>query len=493
MNAFISTNRREATIALAVYATLVGVCWLAGERMVIPYEFGHLLPRELLEDRLGESLLYLHSQPPILNLLLGLTLKIARWSGVAPETVGFILQFMLGGLVVSAWAALVGRLVAPGRRRWICLGLLVLHPVLYSSLFLYFYMLHETLLLAAVVVFAHRYMRRRRIGDFAVVSFLLVAMCYLRSMFHPLWAVAMLLWMKAPLGWGRSSAARRGRRREWAIFAGAILLLLAWPAKNALIFGRFTYSTWTGFNLAQGLPIDASEFGAGMFEEAPAQFADIPAVAERLQHIGSRNMNHYGAIGECEALGREAKKFLKERPFFIFVKAARNYWRFTRYSGRQPYTGYYGSFFECSPWMRSWHGGYERILFLDFRSRATLDSVDIRIHPESLYEDYPQEWTLAPFCFTFPLIIIGAAVAIRRRRRRRPLQTRAAAYMLFCILWVLAMTLFIDGAEGNRLRFSTEPFLFVLVFWLISPPKRAAHAGNDRLSHALNPEGMTQL
>jgi uncharacterized membrane protein AbrB (regulator of aidB expression) len=35
--------------------------------------------------------------------------------------------------------------------------------------------------------------------------------------------------------------------------------------------------------------------------------------------------------------------------------------------------------------------------------------------------------------------------------------------MLFTILWVLALVLFIDGPEGNRVRFPTESFLFLFL------------------------------
>ena len=44
--------------------------------------------------------------------------------------------------------------------------------------------------------------------------------------------------------------------RDHDVVAAALVTLLAWPAKNAVEFGFFGYSSWRGVNLVRGLPID---------------------------------------------------------------------------------------------------------------------------------------------------------------------------------------------------------------------------------------------
>ncbi|HEV7501472.1 MAG TPA: hypothetical protein VGQ33_15765, partial [Vicinamibacteria bacterium] len=69
----------------------------------------------LLRTRLGESLLYLHSQPPLFNLFLGLALK------TGDEHAVFVPTFLALGLIVYAGSFLLLRRL--GVSAWIAFGL----------------------------------------------------------------------------------------------------------------------------------------------------------------------------------------------------------------------------------------------------------------------------------------------------------------------------------------------------------------------------------
>jgi hypothetical protein len=59
-------------------------------------------------------------------------------------------------------------------------------------------------------------------------------------------------------------------------------------------------------------------------------------------------------------------------------------------------------------------------------------------------------------------------VQIVRRRKTYPVGAGTAAFLLFAVLWVLAMVLLVEGSEGNRIRFSTQPLLLVAVAWSLT-------------------------
>ncbi len=88
----------------------------------------------------------------------------------------------------------------------------------------------------------------------------------------------------------------------------------------------------------------------------------------------------------------------------------------------------------------------------------------MRAYEAAVFLDFePSKRGRAGFALVFPLLL-GAALVEWCRASRSP-ESRLITLMLCCVLWVLAMVLFVDGAEGNRMRFPTEPFLFLLFAW----------------------------
>ena len=111
----LDAGRREAQMALAGYGLTIVISLLCGYRMTIPYGYYQLLGADHLRERLLESLLYLHAQPPLLNLALGAALKTSHELGISPEGVLLAGHIALGGVGVWGFARLSQRLVAsPG-------------------------------------------------------------------------------------------------------------------------------------------------------------------------------------------------------------------------------------------------------------------------------------------------------------------------------------------------------------------------------------------
>lgn len=447
---------------LLLYVFGVGLAFLAGYRMTVPYDFFQFLAKEPLRSRLGESLLNLHSQPPLLNLLLGLALKLERATGWTPERSLLVFHLALGGVAtVALWMLLVRLGVNPWLRRLVMI-LVLLDPAFYIFLLLFFYSFHELVLLLLAAVAVQRFLFTRQVRFYAAACACLVTLTYTRTLFHFVWTLAVLAAL--------ALAARPEdfRRPVLGLLAASALLLLAWPAKNLLSFGFFGYSSWQGYNLSQGLvheypPIWAAfviedkpgreEAREALATTVPERFRSIPVLAEATKESGAPNWNHYSMILLSRGLERPVLRRLREHPSLLLAKAARNYRQAVIDPVRDPF-----------------------LHTLEEQAPNPLAWIWLRVHEQGVYLYFgkdPQTGPLPGYAWLLPPALIFVAVQVVRRRRSDPAGAGTAALLLCAVVWVLAMVLFVDGREGNRMRFSTQPLLLAAVAWSLTRSPRS--------------------
>ena len=415
-------GRLEVGAWLAAYLAVLAIAMAAGFRMWVPWPFVNLLPRELLAGRLAESLWNLHSQPPLLNLILGGALALERASGVAIETWLLVLHALAGGVVVVVTAGLLLRLRL---RRWlraVVMALLLLDPAFYFYLTLFFTPIYELLCLSLAALAAHRFVARPGVVGFIGCCAPVAVLVYSRALFHPLWASAVLAAIAAA---GSHAAPPALRRRIVAVLALTAALLAAWPLRNGLRFGVWGYSSWQGYNLSRGLAIapppvwglfswerlpGAGTARAGALALVPERFRGIPALTMTSKDDGSPNWNHYAMIGMSAELGRRAVEVMIHQPWKVAAKALDTYW----------------NSFSRSP-IKAGGAGLRRPLF----------------------------------AACFPLLCAAAAWRTYRLRNADRPAAVALGFLLATVLWVLAMAVFVDGDEAYRLRFSTQLALWI--------------------------------
>jgi hypothetical protein len=407
---------------LAAYLAILALAVAAGYRMWVPWPFVNLLPRELLAKRLAESLWNLHSQPPVLNLLLGGALALEGAGGASVETWLFALQALVGGVVVVATACLLLRLRLRPWLRAAVMALLLLDPAFYAFLTLFFTPIYELLWLSLAALAAHRFAGRPGAGAFAGFCVPVAALVYSRALFHPIWAGVALA--AVAVGGGRA-ATPAARRRIVVVLALTVAVLAAWPVKNVVRFGVWGFSSWQGYNLSRGFAITpppawalfswerlpgADAARAGALALVPERFRGIPALTMTVKSDGSPNWNHYAMIGVSAELGHQALEIIVRQPRSVVVKALDNY------------------------------------LHSFCRSPVTAGAAGLR---------------RVVFAACFPVLCAAAAWrAFRLRAADRPAAI-ALAFLLTTVLWVLAMALFVDGDEAHRLRFSTQLALWI--------------------------------
>ncbi|MFC1560884.1 hypothetical protein ACFL4V_00235 [Candidatus Latescibacterota bacterium] len=199
-----------------------------------------LIPYELLHTDLFSSIWHFHVQPPLFNLLCGIVVKIFGDS----HTVAFHGVYLITGLALLA--ALYTLMVSLGvpYRFAACLAIFfVLSPesILYENLILYPHLVAMLIVISCVSL--HQYISTFK-WQWGAATFLLWSTIMLtRSMFHLIWFLVgvIIIITLSPRIW----------KRTMIIAAIPFLLAFGWYAKNYVLFGQFTSSTWLGMNMSR--------------------------------------------------------------------------------------------------------------------------------------------------------------------------------------------------------------------------------------------------
>ncbi len=430
---------------------ILALMHLKGWSFEIPWEYHQLLARPWLQERLGESLLHLHAQPPLLNLGLGLALALESLAGIPASTSLFLAQIG-AALLCTLFLSLLARERLPqGRPRLLFAVLVLAQPAFHASVFQWFYTLHEACLLAAFLYFASRYLSAPRPSRFLAASLPLVLLSLERSLFHPLFTAGGLLALLA--------AGKAWKRKEAAIAVLCLALSAAWPAKNLWLFGSFTTSSWRGYNMARGLHVQhppilyAFQPGDSPLQRkaraaarnlTPEEFRNIPALAEPLKAPGTPNWNQFAMLAYGKTMEKQVLDHLWKDPQDLFRRATHNYLRgFGLHAARNPYNGNFEGRIRTT-WVRVWARLHEALVFL------------------GLPRD-PREGLPSGFALAFPWVL--AWILVRAFRAGNPEARRLLLLALYPVLWVLLLVLLVDGQEGNRMRLSGEAlFWFALLF-----------------------------
>jgi len=233
--------RYGALLALAfggsrILYAIVGVryAYSGGEAFL----YDQLLPEHLLRTQLIKSVWYMHSQPPLYNIFVGLLAKVpSQQLQTALEQVLFI----GAGLVIVLVANVLLVDLGVGRRIafWVVLVGILASPdyILFENLSLYAYLTTCLLLVATFLV--TRYLRTSStwygLGAFSALA----GVVLLNSTYQWFWLLGAIVIIGAPR-W----------RQTLKVAIVPCLVVGIWYGKDAVMFGTSTTSSWVGMNLA---------------------------------------------------------------------------------------------------------------------------------------------------------------------------------------------------------------------------------------------------
>jgi len=464
--------RRLVAMAMVCLAFVVSrlIAYKLGVRF-LSYDPGYwqFLGRVMLTTHLAQSLYYLHMQPPLMNLTLGLWMKIPLPPPGAPLWIGnwwvylreetpailfklmglgiglaiFLVMLDLGIPVVFATATTIVYVMSP-------------EQVLYEN-WLYNTFPCEFLMTFAAMCLM-RFLRHKRTGWGVGFLVSLALMVWLNSQFQLIWYVAIVaaLFLFEPQ--------RFAPLHKAALAIGTITALLY--IKNLVLFGAFTTSTWFGMNLsAVTVPaLDPAERVQLVESGTLSRFAligpwsslkdygqagmlphtGVPVLDQPWKEIGGDNYNNLAYIAISRDYGRNARWVMLHRPAAYLRSVWWTYRYYLQGASRMVL------FRQNSDRLESWIGLYGRAL------------LTIRLG----------EFEISPiFALGFPLLWgISAGWLYTRWRSQRTLDSEAllVLMMLVSIVYVTAVTVLFTNNDQNRMRVPIDTYyltLFTFFTW----------------------------
>jgi hypothetical protein len=239
--ASLGLDRRDLWVIISLFVTsrlLYAWLGLQFDASTLPVYMQFIDP-ELLKSRLLESLWYYHANPPLLNLLAGVGLKLFG----EHATLFFSVVFHVLGLMMALSVyALTLRLSSARPAAIVATGLLVFSPsfILYENWLMYSFPTAALLTVSAWALY--RYLETQQTKWCVAFFCILAALLLMRSLFHLAWMILIAALLTVCL-WER-------RRQVLLAAVLPVLVVALWYGKNYYYFGAFSASTWMGLGLS---------------------------------------------------------------------------------------------------------------------------------------------------------------------------------------------------------------------------------------------------
>jgi hypothetical protein len=440
-----------------------------------------------------DSLLYLHSQPPLLNALLALMTKLGGLFGIGYATVATI-SFRLAGLAGAIlFFILIRNMTRSTAQAALGLFVLLANPAyhVFGSQFFYPFIL-QALFLALFFLIA-KYVKEGGMASLCLLILTIAAITNMRSLFHPVWAIGLCLFVISFRIWvstgfdketfaSEDAVPAMPRQKEfhhYAIGLVALLLLLSiWPLKNHLIFGQFTYSSLGGYNLAHHLPIapvptvreavrgESEEVNQFLTSFRPVSGGDSLRVLTDIKKTdGSLNWNHAAFLLSASTLKERAIQWRLDNPVEYMKMALVHYLIWTSPSAMHPYTQ------ETTGPQGAAYQGYARayniLLCADMRGFIERLTPNLKFHETAHVRYLPVRYTFYGLVF-FPLLIVSALIFIALNLKKKRTLEAVVTAGIFCHLFAMVVVCLTDGQEGNRMSFSTFPAVIMMAGYCVN-------------------------
>jgi hypothetical protein len=439
------------------------LAWKAGLHF-LSYDEGYwqFLDRAMLTHHLAQSLFYLHIEPPLMNLMLGLWMKIPLAPPNAPQWLATLwnclrdeapaILYKLMGLGIEL--AMLALMLELGIPLVLATAVTVIYTVSPEQL-LYENWTYNTFpcefLMTFGAVCLARFLRSNRIRWGLGFLTSLALMVTLNSQYQLIFYVAMvmMLFLIEPQ--------RFAPLRKAAVALGAALALLC--LKNFVLFGVFTTSSWFGMNLS-AVTVDALapaervqlvQAGAlsryalispwSALENYGLQVTSrigIPVLDQATKDNGNPNFNNLAFIALSREYAKNARWVFLHRPSAYLRKI---WWTF-RFSlegaSRMPL------FKDNLDRLAGWSRFYRRMLL-------TMRTGDFQISP-IFAAGIPSLW------------IVSGSWLYRRWRTRGELETTSLLLlmMLASILYVTGITVLLTNNDQNRMRVPVDPYYLAI-------------------------------
>ncbi len=454
---------RSGLVALSTCLLVRVLLYATGTRFSTSYlTYGwQLVPAETLRRDPFGSVWFLHMQPPLFNLMVGVLL---RWSP-APEGITFQLVWLaLVGLTILVSHDVLVRLGAPPSIAAVATIVVFCDPDWLRYELTPQYEVPAALLIVVVVWAVLRLTERATTGRWLALSGALTAIVLMRSPFHPVWLVAVLLLAL----W---SLRGRWRWREVALALALPLLLVGgWLVKNQVLFGQATLSSWFGMNLQRAVisPLTPGQLDHLVAKGTVSELATVHSFnsyADYAPYVSPCQPEHGQKAVSRDARANGVPNFNYECYLAVY----------DRLSGdaraaivAEPARYLYGRGWALEDtFSRGAPPGLDHSLFHTLDDVYRIPMLDVHLHLDQQgwaiplapvrYLDIRFSPTLAALAAWW-LVVLGRegwAAAQGRRGRARLAKVVAA----FTVVWVIVVGALFEIGENARFRIMVHPLL----------------------------------
>ena len=424
----------------------------------------HFIDIELLKHDLWRSVFYLHTQPPLMNLLTGIGLQLF------PASYASIFQafFLLGGFILTLAIYFLGkRLAFP---EFLSVTLAVWFAVSPATLVFenYFFYTYPTMVLLTIsAVFLARFLEKKRAVYGFLFSLLLATNALTWSLFHLVWLLGCF---------GIVALLLKGDRRKALWLLPAFLLGFAWYAKNGILYGSFTASSWAGLNVFKTVTIRIPEkvrkqwIKEGIVSELalvpPYRSPDVylkyfpdtphtgvPLLDDINMSNGYRNQHHLTYVYAGERYLKDSVRMVLHAPrYYLSTLPFSLYIHLHSASDYKPVQGIR---LPIDRWDTLWN----RLFYGQWQKDESIDERASTIFPDHL------GWWLA---ISFIFVILAAPHYLwHQRDRLYTVDYGLTLFMFWNIVFVSAAGILLDLGENNRTRFSVDPFILLVTIYYL--------------------------
>ncbi len=421
--------------------------------------YWHLIDPNLMLTDLWRSVYYLHSQPPLMNLLIGIVFQAFP---TAYQEVFHVLYFIIGLSLACGIYFLGIQLRLEPWLAAIITAWLVVSPgtVLYEHLLAYGYPLAALLTLSGVFLHLFASTGKSIWGALFFCSLAIISLTW--GFFHIVWFFFLILiaFILIP-------------ERKKMILAALLpfMIVTGWYSKNLYQAGQFTASSWVGMNLSKIATFRTPEEERKQFVKSgtlsdfalippfrnplvylkllpDTQVTGIPILDEIYTSLGTRNFHHLVYAEASHNYLMDALRVIYLMPDYYLRSIGQALYIYSHSpSDFDPVVGNRNTLGSFDLW-------WNRIFYGQWKSDET--SIE---RNSSMSMEYVGWWIVASFLATTTCSIVSLW---KNRRHLAEPENMLVLFMVYNILFVTVVGNLMDIGENNRFRFTVDPFILIL-------------------------------
>ncbi len=258
----------------------------------IYYGYWQLLPLDALLQHPISSLLLIHSQPPLLNLLFYIVHIPSMIWEINPQFTATLLFFFISLFSIYVYYNLVFLITKNKVCGMAVLSLILLNPG-FSFFQGYFFYQNMDFLVSGILVYqACLWALKPDLYRFGGVVIVYTTMVYLRSLWHPLFGFFIVLFLPLMI---YPKMNKKIIQKHWIYGSLLFILLISpWMLKNLILFNTPSFSSWLGGNLG------GQRFSKFILSNNPADAFDNSLVKQYYSDWQLKILMNYPATADIE-------------------------------------------------------------------------------------------------------------------------------------------------------------------------------------------------